>query len=872
MIQGRNLRIPIWLTTLIVIILILLFSRVIYDAREREMVEQFNGQQTAIARGIASGIEDLIAGIEKSIKTLSALREKKGRGFTLYDVEDLKFFYWALEGKAEFIARSDGSSLNTYPVFFEEKIIKNLKPLIREVSRTGETYIGHLSPDQTGLPIGSLSEFVVIAVPELDAAKNISGVLFAAVSLSNIVQRYIETTSYDASTSAWIIDHNGIIIHHPDIDLIGKDASVIESRERKEASLSDLMQKGNAGSGIFNLLENGGVKRKIVSYTPIYLNLQKWAIAVCTPHRAAIAHLKMTFYMIMIGAFFLITTVAVGGWFMVQASKKRIRLEEELKHLRDKSGLQEKLAREKRLAEGIIEGSPIPMFVINRDHRIIFWNRACADLTGCKGEDMIGTDTHYRPFYRDKRPMIADLIVDLDTAGLEHYYGKKRVQQAAMIEGAYEAYDFYENLGGKRRHLYFLAAPIYNESGETIAAIETLQDVSRERQMELDLKEYAESLRNELDANINLRKGIEELYAYLQSIVKSSPDKIYALDGNGIINYVSRGFDDSGFMNPAKGIHFTELVSPENRAVVLQKWEEGMRGNFKPYELEVKARDGSKRNLLISVTPIKGSDKYIIVQRDITEFKNLEKKFYESQQLAAVGQLSAGIAHEVRNPLSSIKMSLQILQKRLKPEGNDLKRFKIAEKEVEHLEKLVNDILIYARPAQPDLRAADINAFVEHSVEMAAKVMADKKITAEIECDPALSTLKFDAPKLGQALLNLYLNAIDAMSEGGVLRVSTRAKQDDHGKEVEIIIEDNGCGIDEKDIPYIFNPFFTKKNHGTGLGLSQVKRIVELHQGTIELFSKAGEGTRVVITLPVVNSPEDLPTDRPKDEDGQQSG
>ena len=109
------------------------------------------------------------------------------------------------------------------------------------------------------------------------------------------------------------------------------------------------------------------------------------------------------------------------------------------------------------------------------------------------------------------------------------------------------------------------------------------------------------------------------------------------------------------------------------------------------------------------------------MQRDITEFKNLEKKFYDSQKLAAVGQLSAGIAHEVRNPLSSIKMSLQILEKRLNPTGNDLKRFKIAEKEVEHLEKIVNDILIYAKPAEPEMKPADISAFLESSLSMVEK-------------------------------------------------------------------------------------------------------------------------------------------------------
>ena len=406
--------------------------------------------------------------------------------------------------------------------------------------------------------------------------------------------------------------------------------------------------------------------------------------------------------------------------------------------------------------------------------------------------------------------------------------------------------------GGKQRHLYFLASPISDENGNVIAAIETIQDISREQEMSEALQDYNESLRNELDANINLRKSIESLYTFLQSIIKSSPDKIYALDSSGMVTYVSRGLGAPDSMQKEKKIHLTELIDPENKDLILQKWEDSKKGIFTPYEIEARARDGSKRDLLISVTPIKGTDNFIVVQRDITEFKNLEKKFYESQQLAALGQLSAGIAHEVRNPLSSIKMSLQILEKRLKPEGNDLKRFKIAEKEVEHLERLVSDILIYAKPDALDRRTSDLNAFVEHSLEKAEKEIADKHITVKLNLDAALCPAKFDSPKLGQALLNLYLNAIDAMETGGTLTVSTKGNALDGGKNktVELTIEDTGCGIKEADIPYIFNPFFTKKSYGTGLGLTQVKKIVDLHQGTLEIFSKEAEGTRVVITLP----------------------
>jgi len=496
--------------------------------------------------------------------------------------------------------------------------------------------------------------------------------------------------------------------------------------------------------------------------------------------------------------------------------------------------------------EGIIEGTPIPMFVIDRDHRIILWNRACEELTGFKAGEMIGTDRQYLPFYKEKRPVIADLIVDDDVAGLEKFYGKKQVQKSSIVEGAYEAGDFYENLGGKRRHLYFLAAPIYDEKGEIIAAVETLQDVTREREMELSLKEYAETLRDELDENITLRKDIENIYNYLQSILESSPDRIFDLGSDGIIRYVSRDFDTEKM----KGRHFSELMNPEHRAYLMERWEEIKQGVYKPFEIQVTAKDGSKRDLLITARIIKGTDRFILVQRDITDFKNLEEKFYESQKLAAVGQLSAGIAHEVRNPLSSIKMSLQILEKRMNPEGNDLKRFRIAQREVEHLEKLVNDILIFARPTEPEMTPGDINQFLKYSLNLAEKEIAEKKIRVENRFDDKIPLLPFDAAMLKQAFLNLYLNAIDAMETGGVLSLASRLV-DGERKSVSIEIADSGAGIEDEVLPHIFNPFFTTKNYGTGLGLSQVKKIVDLHGGTIEIASKKGSGTKVTVRLPL---------------------
>jgi PAS domain S-box-containing protein len=485
---------------------------------------------------------------------------------------------------------------------------------------------------------------------------------------------------------------------------------------------------------------------------------------------------------------------------------------------------------------------------------------------------MIGTEGQYLPFYHEKRPVIADLILDNNIEELKKYYGKKSVHKSTVVEGAYEASDYFENLGGKNRYLYFLAAPIYDEKGEIIAAIETLQDVTKEEELTKNMKEYAESLSNEIYELIRLRTDLQQLYNYLQSILDSSPDRIFALSADGTINYVSHSSTAVERTDPRKmeGRYFAEFVVPEYREFMLKKWEDVKKGIHKPFEIEVTTRDGSKRNLLITTGPIKGTDRYLLVQRDITEFKNLEKKFYESQKLAAVGQLSAGIAHEVRNPLSSIRMSLQILEKRLNPIGNDLKRFRIAEKEVDHLEKIVNDILIYAKPAEPERKQADISSFLESSLSMVEKELSEKKIDVQFDNDPGIPPINLDSAMLKQAFLNIYLNAIDAMEDGGRLRIRTRLVTNGH-KHVLIEIEDNGCGIDEEDMPHLFNPFFTRKRYGTGLGLTQVKKFIDLHHGSIEVLSRKGEGTKVVVTLPLEENKKNSETPV-NDTEGQSNG
>jgi len=852
--------VSIWITTVMVIFLIMVLAITIHNKIEKDMIGQSGRQQTAIAQEKAERMEELLQNIERRLVILSKLPTvKKVRPDDT--IKSIRVIFNDLEGKVKFIARLDekGNVLAVYPEGVIEGPFGHGFQYFRyfeEIEQTGKPYISDLIVLELANKQGKMEmvKSIIIGVPKYNDDFQFSGVILAALPLSTLTDEYFKKGDDQVLHDTWMLDQNGTILVHPKDTEAGRDISVLEQDKRpSKFSLKEKIFKEQAGYGEFVLQGKARSGDKyVVAYAPIHLSRGVWFLAVTSPYDAIISVIRRAFINTMMGTVGLIVVILFAGSYMTYESRKKLQLREELKRITERSEWQEKLLREKKTIEGIIEGFPIPTFVINKDHQVILWNRACTELTGYEARDMIGTDRHYLPFYAEKRPVIADMIIDQDMAGMERYYREKKLRKSEKIEGAYEGRDFFENLGGKARHLYFLAAPIYDEKGVIIEAIETLQDISKEISMSKKIKAYAYNLQEELDANIRLREEVESLYSYLQSIIDSSPDRLYELDPDGMVNYVSGDLKRGAHLvSPQfKGKHFMEFVAPEHRDLTMQIWMGVKKGVFQPYEIEARAKDGTKRNLLITPTRVKGTDRYLFVQRDITEFKNLEKKFYESQKLAAIGQLSAGIAHEVRNPLSSIKMSLQILEKRMNPEGNDLKRFRIAQKEVEHLESLVNDVLIYAKPMAPKKEMADLQRILERSLSLCEQYIKEKQIQVKTNYDTEFPLLAIDAAMVEQALINLYRNAIDAMEVGGTLSISARLLSREH-REALIEIGDDGSGIAEEDMVHLFNPFFTKKQYGTGLGLTQVKKIIELHEGTIDVISQKGKGTEVRITLPV---------------------
>ena len=853
----KRSKFPVWLTTLIVIVMIMLFSLIINQAGEKEAIEQYGKQSVSLAKAIAAGMEILVDGTEKNLIMISR-QDDSGR-----IIPDTTTVCKDLGKTVEFIARQDKSGRTNVlcqPLLsrtdIADKVFKSheFAHIAAYIKKTKRPIASHIFSMDCGVADGTekRNQLIIIGMPTFDDRQEYTGALFAAISLSSIIERYIEPSKDGSGLDILLADDKGDVMIHQIAGQTETNTGTNECNSLKIfASSKNEILEGKAGYNEYKLSGlKGETLKGIVTHAPINLDSQRWSMVIMTPYPVAISQIKKTLHIVTLEAIIFIATVVIGSLLIVFSGRRRLRIEEELRLLQERNIWREQLTM---TVERIIDGSPIPTFVIDRNHKISFWNKACTELTGYDAKDMIGTDMHYKPFYPDKRPVIADLIVDGNVEGLSNYYAKQMIRKSTVIEGAYEASDYFENLAGKNRHLYFLAAPLINEKGETIAAIETLQDVTAQEELARELRENAETLSTEIQESITLRHDLEQLYNHIQTILDSSPGLIFSFNRDGIINYISRRPSHEGETQRRKwqGQHINDIVAPENQEFILKKWDEEIKkGIYKPFEMTVTGRSGSKRNLLISSAPIKGTDNYLIIQNDITEFKNLEEKFYESQKLAAVGHLSAGIAHEVRNPLSSIKMSLQILEKRLKPVGNDLKRFEIARKEVEHLEKIVNDILTYAKPTEPEMKSTDIHYLLESSLMMAEKALSEKNIKVECNIEQDIPRINIDSSMLLHAFLNIHINAIDAMDKGGTL--SLRAKFSLNGKkDITIEITDNGCGIDEEDISQLFNPFFTKKKYGTGLGLTQVKKFIDLHHGNIAISSKKGEGTKVVVTLPI---------------------
>ncbi len=221
-----------------------------------------------------------------------------------------------------------------------------------------------------------------------------------------------------------------------------------------------------------------------------------------------------------------------------------------------------------------------------------------------------------------------------------------------------------------------------------------------------------------------------------------------------------------------------------------------------------------------------------------------------AEHLATLGELAAGLAHEIRNPLAGIAGVMDIIGRDLPEKSPARAVLKDVKHEVMRVNRIVTDLLETARPKAPEFRAADLNATAEHAVIFARQQALSKPVKVELHKAEQMPPVEHDPNQIQQVLLNLMLNAIQAIDGPGEIHVITEAQDG----QAYVTVTDTGHGIDPEDLPHIFRPFYTTKGHGTGLGLSLARRIVEDHGGSLTVSSVLGKGSTFLMSLPLRRS------------------
>jgi two-component system sensor histidine kinase HydH len=346
-------------------------------------------------------------------------------------------------------------------------------------------------------------------------------------------------------------------------------------------------------------------------------------------------------------------------------------------------------------------------------------------------------------------------------------------------------------------------------------------------------------------------RTLAKVRAFSDQVVENLPMGLIATDENGnVAAYNQTAEAILGISSDTVFAGSAAKVLPQELWQLTERLEN--KGTVVEEELECQTASGTGVPLRVSGAVLHGEDEgflgFVFIFRDLVEVRRLQQEVERSKRLASLGSLAAGVAHEIRNPLSSVKGFATYFRDRLKDSPRDRDTATTMIQEVERLDRVIGQLLEFARPSTLKIKPVRINDLIQHSLKLIEGDARSKGIEVKVDIPLDLPDVPMDGDRINQVLLNLYLNGLQAMDGGGLLEV--KVSRDDVRKLTTITVSDNGRGIEAADQERIFDPYFTTKPDGTGLGLAIVHKILDAHGGSIKVRSHTTEGTAVTITLP----------------------
>ncbi len=396
-------------------------------------------------------------------------------------------------------------------------------------------------------------------------------------------------------------------------------------------------------------------------------------------------------------------------------------------------------------------------------------------------------------------------------------------------------------------------------------AFESFNEASQQLQGSYDkLQERIKELDSQLaDKNLELERNLNEkdkVKNYLNNILESLHNGVVVIDSDEKITAFNQSAGVIMGKSPGQcvGKKLKDVFSSdlfESTFVPLIRAKEKNESLDRVYFV----KDSEKVDIRVSASPMKDNKNKeigtVLIVQDVTHLKRLEEEVHRNQRLTAMGEMAAGIAHEIRNPLGSIELFASLLRKDLE---EDVDKQLLADhicSGVKNMDRIISSILLFAKSPEPSCQRCDINAMLQELLEFSSNIIYPENIKIVRKLSKGKLICKGDSDLLKQVFLNFIRNAIQAMQEEGELvlkseeiGISKKGKRE--GACIAISISDTGVGISPENLKKIFNPFFTTKARGTGLGMAIAYNIIKAHQGTIEVESKQNVGTKFTVKIP----------------------
>ncbi|MDJ0784574.1 MAG: ATP-binding protein [Desulfosarcinaceae bacterium] len=346
------------------------------------------------------------------------------------------------------------------------------------------------------------------------------------------------------------------------------------------------------------------------------------------------------------------------------------------------------------------------------------------------------------------------------------------------------------------------------------------------------------------------RQSLRDTSAFASEVVRHLPVGLIATDRAGRVTFFNAAAEEITGVDRHRIQHQQpDTILPDGLCGIQRQLDQ----EAIVTEMELECAFLPDRAIPISVSAARIANEHgetlgqVLIMRDLTEIRRLQDAVRRQEKLAAMGGLAAGVAHEVRNPLSSIKALATFFADQFETGSESHDAAKIMVQEVDRLNRVITELLEFSRPTDLNKAVSDLRQLVSRSVQLIQQDAADKGIEIRLEISEKLCPAWIDPDRLTQCLLNLYLNAIQAMADGGLLTIRCTPGTADR---IRIIIQDTGCGIPLDHRQKIFDPYFTTKTQGTGLGLAIVQKIIEAHDGRIAIASSSPGGTSFRVDLP----------------------